>query len=318
MSSAAVAQPEPKARIRSDLKGEDVTTFRLGGKISQLFEPRTVDEACELFQSLQSQQPRFLGAGSNLLIPDEGLVVPVLRLGSEFSKFIFLRDGESVTVHTLESFRERDSGEPSSRLLAFGAVPLMSLSRRVSQHGLSGLEFAAGIPASIGGALRMNAGAHGSSIGECVESIFAVNQAGKCIRFDRESLSFAYRHISLPEKHWIVAGVFRFEKKSVEEVAQRRSSCLAYRKATQPLHLPSAGSVFRNPSADVAAAQILDRLGFKGMKLGETGYSDMHANWIVKLGDQGRARDVRALISLAREKVSATMNVQLECEVVVW
>jgi len=320
------------SRLRTGVRGSELTTFALGGPIATLLEPRSVPELVNLMrllgaqsESSASRSPRIIGAGSNLLIPDDGVTFPVVRLGREFSDWCFT-DGTTLSLEELELLR---SGAPcgflkeqyQETILVFGGASLMSLSRKLSAQGLAGLEFAAGIPASIGGAIVMNAGAHGAAISNLVKRVYLVDEQGKLTILGNRDLNFGYRHAELPPRTLVCAVELELTPGDPALINQRRLENLEYRKQTQPLTLPSAGSVFRNPhTADqkIYAAQLLEAVGLKGERLGGVSFASQHSNWIVKHDVAGRAEEVMALIGLARERVFSTFQIELQAEIVSW
>jgi UDP-N-acetylmuramate dehydrogenase len=270
----------------------------VGGAISYLVEPRDSKALVELINTLSTAgiNYRILGAGSNLLIPDEGVSEVVIRLGEGF----------------------RALSQMGGGLFSVGAAfSVMRLSRDLSMAGFSGLEFAGGIPASLGGALTMNAGAHGGEFGDVLERIEIVLPDGTKEIVERSSLAISYRNGSLPKGCIVVRGEIRLVESDKDVVSERRSRYLAHRKATQPLHLPSAGSVFRNPVGQFAG-EIIERCQMKGLREGGAEISNLHANWIVNSKRSASAKDVRNLIASVIETVRSKEGVELEPEIRVW
>jgi UDP-N-acetylmuramate dehydrogenase len=285
-------------RVRSDLLGSACSTFSIGGPLACLIEPKDLSElstACKLLRE-EGLVPRILGAGSNLLLPDEGVATPIIRLGQGFRKV-------NVSASVVEV------GAASS---------LMSLARSVSDAGLSGLEFAGGIPASVGGAVCMNAGAHGGEISQVIESTSVLLADGKVAELSASELCMSYRHTQLPAGAIVFAARFRLVESDKTLTAQRRAAFLAERKLRQPLHLPSAGSVFRNPPGAKSAGALLEGAGLKGFAVGGAAYADSHANWIVNPQRRALASDVKALIQQGQAKVQALNGIALIPEVVCW
>lgn len=355
----------PSVRIKTNVPAKDLTTFALGHSVALLVEPLTIQGLQNLLGLLSSHSLpwRVIGAGSNILLPDSSLDCILIRLGREFSRSFFLGEDELVTDLVIQEFFEGHnypargiddvpSSTPkqdlldSTSVLAFGAASLMGLSRKLSGLGLSGLEFAAGIPASVGGAVVMNAGAHGSSMAEVVKEIFVINSQGEIQRLSRTNLGFSYRRTVLGTDFVVLAAVFALRVGNITEVLKKRNTCLEYRKRTQPLHLPSAGSVFRNPEQmanvellrefetsscisqqdgpplrtlqSISAGWLLEKLGVKGLRHGGVCFSPMHANWLVKVDEKARASDASALVELAQQKAFDTFKIGLEPEIIRW
>ena len=285
--------------LRENVLGSTLTTFAIGGAIRAVV---TVENERELslvltLLSKEGQNYRLLGNGSNVLFGDDPLPLWILKLGGGFR-----------TIGTA-SCGELDVG---------GAVPLMSFARRVSEEGLSGLEFAAGIPATLGGAVFMNAGAHGSEICSRIVEVRGVLGDGVCVVWQRDELPWRYRHSGVP----LGAAVTSVRLKLVEgDKAVISAACahnLAERRARQPLSLPSAGSVFKNPSSEKPAGMLLEQLGLKGRSIGGAAISELHANWIVNPKREATAQDVVALIEACKERALTESGIALEPEVRLW
>lgn len=311
------------ARVRS-ATGAELCSMRTGGEVT-LVEPNSFEDLAELVRRFRAHGLKFrlLGAGSNVLIPDAGLSEPVLRLGREFARWCFGRD------FLCSSSDQLPKGDP--RITALGGAALMGLSRSLSKLGFGGLEFAAGIPASLGGALRMNAGAHGEAIGQLLESALVLTASGDLHERSQAELGFAYRHSALGSEEIVVAAVLALVPGDAQAISARRAECLEYRRRTQPLQYPSFGSVFRNPSKTThpssgapveaqlpAAAELLERAGLKGYARGGAMFSTQHANWIVKIRDDATTSDVVSLIAEAQDRVQQSCGITLIPEVVIW
>lgn len=334
----ATAELPDRVTVRTHLTGVDLTTFGVGGRAERLVEVSSVRAAENLLARLTaispevSSVPRYLGAGSNLVFPDAGVELPILTLGRALKGYRFL-SGRTPSLDELRSFGEEidehsETGIVAHRVLAFGGCSLMALSRKLSQAGLSGLEFAAGIPGTVGGAMRMNAGAHGHSFGEIVESVFFLSPQGTLQCLSRAELSYSYRHSSVPQGALILACELLLTPGDPAEVAKTRQSCLDYRRRTQPLQYPSAGSVFRNPPPEsderrsagviLAAGALLERAGLKGRQRGGIMYSDIHANWLIRFLETGTAADVQLLVDEGQRAVLEQTGISLEPEIVFW
>ena len=279
-------------------RGASLTTFCIGGLLNKLVEINSLKDACAArrFLHQHGQKSLVLGAGSNLLIADEGVETWVLKPG--------------------RGLRYREVSDNHFKVGA--AMPLMVLSQKLSEEGFGGLEFAGGIPGSMGGALRMNAGAHGGQISDLVTEVLCVDKTGAEFRISASELTFSYRHCSLPADMLVLEVSLKLRACSAGESMQKRADCLAERKARQPLTLASAGSVFRNPAPDKPAGMLIERAGLKGTRRGGACVSQMHANWIVNEEKQASARDVIELIDLCREKVRSDAGIELQTEIVRW
>jgi UDP-N-acetylmuramate dehydrogenase len=190
---------------------------------------------------------------------------------------------------------------------------LSRLLRFSLQQNLSGLEFIAGIPGSVGGALRMNAGTHAGNMADVCEAVYVLLSDGILAKLMGAKLSFSYRRLELPPAAVVLEAELQLTPSSRAQIRQRIRSLLKVRKEKQPWQLPSAGSVFKNPPGDFAG-RLIEAVGLKGVRIGDAQISPKHANFIVNRG-QARASDIHALIQLAQEKVSQEFGVQLELEI---
>lgn len=287
------------ARIRHDVTGAACTTFAIGGAFEAFVEVEDLSELRCLLACLYSRALpyRIIGAGSNLLVSSQGLSGITIRLGRGFRTI----DAAGAAV-----------------LRVGGACSLMSLTREVCEQGLSGIEFAGGIPASLGGAVVMNAGAHGGEMAQVVESVVVALPDGSIQEIAAPALSFSYRHSVLPQGAVVVTATLRLVEGDKDKIAARRREFLAERKARQPLKAPSAGSVFRNPSPLTPAGMLIEKAGMKGAAVGGARISDLHANWIVNEARSASDADVLELIELCQARVKSHGGVELVPELVRW
>lgn len=251
---------------------------------------------------------RVLGDGANLLVDDAGVHNLVVEMTDE------LRGAEMDTV--------------TGRVIAGGGARLPQLITGCVRAGLGGLEALAGIPASVGGAVVMNAGGAFGEIAEFVERVHALDRAGRPHDIPRDRIDFSYRHSGL--NHLLITGVeFRLIPGDPEALRERLKQCMDYKKRTQPLAEDSAGCVFRNPTLPetiedigavgerVSAGKLIDLAGCKGLRVGGAIVSDRHANFIV-VEEGATARDILALTDAVAERVLERFGVKLEREIVVW
>ncbi len=286
-------------RIRESVPASTLTTIAIGGPLRALITVESIEElaAVRALLTSENQVSNVLGFGSNLLVSDRGIDSWIIKLGSSFKVI------ESIGP---ELFR------------LSGAASLMTVSRKVSDDGLSGLEFAAGIPASIGGAVFMNAGAHGNEICERVVSVRGVLSDGQIVEWSRNELPWRYRFSGLPSGAAVTSVVLKLVSGDRQDISKSCADNLAHRKRTQPLYLPSAGSVFKNPSPDAPAGRLLEAAGLKGITVGGARVSDLHANWIVNPAKNASAEDVRKLMFQCISRVEATSGITLQPEVRQW
>lgn len=315
--------------FKENISGAELTTFALGGKIGLLLEPKSIESLSQLFSYFYKNNINYkiLGNGSNLVISDSGVSCPVIKMGKVFNKCFYQDNPDFFLNNDKYNF---SLGE-KYRFIVQASSSLMSLSRQFTSLGFSGLEFAAGIPASLGGAVYMNAGAHGGSISEIISKIFLILEDGKQVVLNQTDINFQYRQANLPENSIVYAAELEFSFLEKDLISQKRTSSLEYRKLSQPLQFPSAGSVFKNPSPEklalskieaskekIAAAELLEKLGLKGYARGGVSFSKMHANWLIKISNQAKAADVEFLINYAKEKVETEFGIILENEIIFW
>ena len=238
----------------------------------------------------------ILGAGTNILAPDDG--VPGI--------VICLKDGMDGMTRLDETHIRVMSGVTMSRAAVFAA-----------NNALAGMEFAHGIPGTVGGGVYMNAGAYGGEIGQICESVLVMDREGNIRRCTREEMGFSYRHSVLEDSGEIVLSAdFVLTPDAPEAIRGRMKELLAKRSASQPLDLPSAGSAFKRPVGGYAAA-LIDRAGLKGFRVGNAGISAKHAGFAVNLGG-ATAGEVRALLREVSEKVYENSGIRLEPEIRIW
>jgi UDP-N-acetylmuramate dehydrogenase len=194
----------------------------------------------------------------------------------------------------------------------------MQFARNVSSQGYAGAEFAGGIPASIGGAIFMNAGAYGGEMANIIERITLINEYGEIVSAKSGDFDFRYRSSGIP-KSWIIIGAdLRLAAGDRQRSLKLLEENNAKRRATQPVQYPSSGSCFKNPPSPPSAGILLDQAGMKGMKIGGAEVSEMHANWIVNKEGRAKAADVLSLIEEGRSRVRKSFNLELELEVLYW
>jgi len=290
--------PEPLPGLRQAVPLKEFTTWRVGGPAEWFAEPANAAQLveCARWARERGLALRVIGAGSNLLIADRGLpglTLCIRRLqGSRV-------DGESGVV-------EAEAGEP---------IP--TLARKAARAGLHGLEWAVGIPGTVGGAAVMNAGAQGGCTAEWLDSVLVFNPGDPAepFRIGATDLDFDYRHSRLQRDPLLVLSA-RFLLEPGHDpaaVTARTSANLNSRTSTQPYQQPSCGSVFRNPEPE-KAGRLVESLGLKGTRIGGAEVSPLHANFIVNTGD-ATAADIDALIRLVQGRVRESTGIDLHPEV---
>ena len=285
------------------------TSWRIGGAASLMVWPKD-EEACSKlhrYARAQAYPIRVMGYGTNLLVSDAGVDALVIHMGDIRDMIWEDKQGNPINDDTV-----------SEVVLAVGAGASLALTAQLAaDRGFSGLEFAAGIPGSIGGALAMNAGAFGGQISDVVESVRVMDIDGRIRSMERRDIGYGYRSggPGMPG-NLILGGRLLLKRGDKKDSLSRMETYMERRKTTQPLELPSGGSVFRNPSGG-GAGRYIDQAGLKGRQVGGAQISPKHANFIVNLGS-ATASDVRELMAIARTEVMDRYGVLLESEIVYW
>ncbi len=282
-------------RLLTETPMSQYTSWRIGGPADYLAIPDNETELSALLVCCKNEAiPWFvIGKGSNLLVADTGIAGLVIQISDAFSWCNLL---------------------PDYRVSLGAGLALASLAQTAAKAGYGGLEWAAGIPGSVGGAIIMNAGAYGSCIGSFVTKIHLVEYTGQRRALTSDSLAFAYRQSGIDKTKQIVTGVeLQLQAGDAGASCQEIRRLLALRAKNQPLDLPSAGSVFKNPPGD-HAGRLSEAAGCKGMRVGDAQVSLKHGNFIVNLG-HATARDVLALMTQVQEKVAKDFGVMLQPEV---
>jgi UDP-N-acetylmuramate dehydrogenase len=272
------------------------TWMKIGGPAQYLVRPRNVDELREVVRTCHDEQMpvRILGSGSNVLVRDEGVSGAVVQLVSDSFGEISI-EGSSVRV---------GAGAQLSRLISESV-----------KAELAGLETLSGIPGTVGGAVRGNAGGRAGDIGQFVESITVINVKGEIATRNGDELWFGYRESNIDEL-MILEASLKLQQGDSEEITRRMRKLWIMKKATQPLSFQSAGCIFKNPRG-LSAGALIEQAGLKGIRVGEAEISDRHANFIVT-NPGAKSDDVVRLIDLIRSKVSEQFGVDLELEIKIW
>jgi UDP-N-acetylenolpyruvoylglucosamine reductase len=294
----AALKAVPGARLWPRAPLAPFTTIGAGGQAALLVSADTAQAVSAVLALLCESETPFtgLGAGSNLLVADRGYAGVVVKLDDGLQYV----EGPSV----------RDDG--SFEVVAGAALALPRLATFVADAGLSGLEFACGIPGTVGGGVSMNAGAYGGWLGQVVDAVEVAGPEG--VRWvPASALEWSYRHCALPADHLVTAAKLRLTAATREEVVARHRDLLRARRLSQPRGLRTFGSTFKNPPGD-SAGRLLDEAGLKGVRRGGAEVSSLHANFIVNVGE-ATATDVLALMAMMHRTVHQRTGVVLVPEV---
>lgn len=269
------------------------TTFRIGGPARWLLCPKNAQEAADILKICNENNEKhfFLGNGSNLLVSDAGY------------------DGVMISTAGLAGMTLK-----GHEIVAESGVSLAKLSAFAAQNRLSGLEFAQGIPGSVGGGVRMNAGAYGGEMAQVVKWVEALDQSGEIKRISGEACAFSYRHsLFCDETLLVTAACFVLNLGEEGEIREKMADFAQRRREKQPLEYPSAGSTFKRPEGHFAAA-LIDQCGLKGLQVGGAQVSEKHAGFVINVGN-ATAADVLAVMERVTETVLEKTGVRLEREV---
>ena len=286
--------PELRGRLSANASLADVTWFRAGGPAQVLFMPADEADLAYFLQHKPKSMPVFvIGLGSNLLVRDGGVEGVVIRLGRGFSG-IAVEDGHRLRVGTV--------------------VPDVKVARAAADAGISGLAFYRGIPGSIGGALRMNAGAHGSETKDVLASARAVDPAGNIHVLSLADMGFTYRHSAVPHDWIFTEALFQGTPGETAEILRAMDEVAAYRETHQPIKERTGGSTFKNPEGH-SAWKLIDAAGCRGFRVGGAMVSEKHCNFLIN-DRNATGEDIERLGEIVRARVKAHSGVTLQWEII--
>jgi UDP-N-acetylmuramate dehydrogenase len=287
------ALPELRGRLTSGAALADLTWFRVGGPAEILYSPADEADLAYFMRRTPASVPvTVIGLGSNLLVRDGGIAGVVIRLGRGFGE-IKLEDG--------------------SRLRVGAAVPDVKVARAAADAGIAGLSFYRGIPGCVGGALRMNGGAHGRETKEVVVEARAVDRKGEVHVLKVAELRYAYRHCGAPEDFIFTEALFQGGPGEPAKILAEMEDIAAYREEVQPIKSRTGGSTFKNPPGK-KAWQLIDAAGCRGLMVGDAKVSEMHCNFLINEG-KATGADLEELGETVRARVKETSGVELEWEI---
>ncbi len=293
--------PNFKGEIRKNEPLSRHTSFAIGGPADIVAYPADRDDLMALLREIKAQgRPFFiLGGGTNLLVRDGGFRGVVVSLKN---------------LRTIALEREyRSIGGVFAVVLAEAGASLSKLLAFTAEEGLTGLEFTAGIPGTVGGAVCMNAGTSTGEIGDVIDTVTLISMDGRLITKGREEMGFGYRTSSIPEGHLVLDMRVALRRGEKDKIRTRIHDLMDARKKHQPLGLPNAGSMFKNPQEE-SAGKLIEAAKLKGRRVGDAQVSDKHANFIVNLG-KAKASDVLSLMDIVKQTVLEVHGVRLEPEI---
>lgn len=271
------------------------TTFQIGGPVAVMAFPNSPEQVGEILKIARRYEitPMILGAGSNILAPDEGLDTVVIELRTAMNRVEERSKGEF----------EAQAGAAMARLATFAM-----------ERGYTGLEFAHGIPGTVGGGVYMNAGAYGGEMCQVVTGVTAMDREGNLLEIPADKLDLSYRHSRFMNEDLVILSVrVKLEKGDREEIRAKMAELMTRRRTSQPLELPSAGSTFKRPATGYAAAMI-EAAGLKGLRVGDAQVSEKHAGFVVNRG-RATCKDVLQLMEQVQDRVEQDTGVRLKPEV---
>ncbi len=285
--------PEVRGRIELDRPLADLTWFRVGGPADVLFSPADEEDLAQFLANLDEDIPVYvIGVGSNLLVRDAGVPGVVIRMGRGFSQ-----------MENAGDFQVR-SGT---------AVPDVRLAQFALQEGITLLTFLRGIPGTIGGALRMNAGAHGGETKDILVEARGIDRKGNLHVMSNAGMGYSYRHSSAPEDMIFTSALFQGAQGDRDEIKAHMNEITAAREASQPIRSRTGGSTFKNPPGN-KSWQLIDAAGMRGFSIGPAKVSEMHCNFLINEGG-ATAAQIEELGETVRKRVKETSGVELDWEI---
>lgn len=282
----------PRGDLARDAAFADFIWFRCGGRAEYMFRPEDVADLAAFVRALPAGTPLFpVGVGSNLIVRDGGLPGVTVRLPKSFAR---------VSVEGM-------------RVRAGAAAMGITVASAARDAGVAGLEFLRGIPGTVGGAVRMNAGAYGHEASDLLVEATVVTRSGAIEIWPKEKFGFSYRHSALPDGHMVVEALFEGKPGDRAAIAAEMDRIAAEREASQPLRSRTGGSTFKNPPGD-RAWRLVDAAGCRGLRLGGAQVSEKHTNFLINTGD-ATAADIEALGEEVRRRVLAHSGIALEWEI---
>ncbi len=284
--------PNVRGKVQFNAPLSKLSWFRTGGQADLLFTPYDEKDLCDFLMQLPDGIPVTpLGVGSNMLIRDGGIEGAVIRFGKNFSKTKI--EDDTIT--------------------AGAGTPDISVARAALDAKLTGFEFLRGVPGTIGGALKMNAGAYGAEVSDIFNSARAVDRKGTVHILNSDQMGFSYRHTSVPEDYIFTSGTFIGSPGNAEQIQQRMNEIGEAREESQPLRTRTGGSTFKNPEG-LSAWKLVEAAGCRGLKIGGARVSEKHCNFLINEGD-ATSKDIEELGEEVRRRVLKETGIELEWEI---
>jgi UDP-N-acetylmuramate dehydrogenase len=288
------AMPDLRGRLTANAPMADITWFRAGGPAEVLFSPADEADLAYFIAHKPKDMPVFvIGLGSNLLVRDGGVPGVVIRLGRAFGEV---------------------KAEAGHRVRAGTIVPDVKVARAAADAGIDGLSFYRGIPGSIGGALRMNAGAHGGETKDILIEARAIDPAGKIHVLSNADMGFTYRHCGIPDDWIFTEALYQGVPGTTLDILKKMDEVAAYREANQPIKDRTGGSTFKNPPGH-SSWKLVDAAGCRGLRIGGAKVSEMHCNFLIN-DQNATGEDIETLGETVRARVKAQSGITLEWEII--
>ena len=281
-----------KGNLRKNISLKEYNTWKVGGKAEYFFEPHDLEDLKIFLNLTLDEKVTFLGNGSNVLIRDSGIKGYVVCLKKSLNNFHI--DGKNKFIFE-------------------AGLSCMKIAQISAKENFTGLEFMCGVPGTLGGALKMNAGCYGGNIWDNVFEVILINKKGDLVKRTKDDFKIGYRNVELDKNNFFVSASFNLKKNKMSNSQNIIKDFLKDRRSNQPTGLPSCGSVFKNPK-NLYAAKILDSLGLKGYRVGGAYVSEKHANFIIT-ERSAKSEDIEKLISFIQKKVYEDKKISLETEV---
>ena len=285
--------PRVEGLLKRNFSLSNLTWFKVGGKAEIYFIPKNINDLINFLKNLKKEIPiKILGAGSNTLVRDGGIGGVTIKLAKSFSEIRYMKN---------------------YKVLLGAGLSCIKLARESAKKSLTGFEFFSGIPGTIGGAIKMNAGSYGNQTSDCLEQIVTINRQGKIKKYQRSEIKMSYRSTSLKKNEIIVQAIFSCKKGNPLDIKKKLIKLNNERKKTQPIKLKTSGSTFKNPYK-LKAWELIRNSGCSELEIGGAKVSSLHSNFIINNGI-AKASDVEELGNVIRDKVKKKFGVTLNWEI---